>query len=264
MENQTHLHSSKPPLIRTCANSPRCESRPKQKTHAWVKRKNKTTPAAKSRLWLGFWPTGFTIHLKTKESTKEEETGVTMSAKMETKKEPLLATLLMVDGIAADGVDRTTTVDGDDEERKTSWLFSSSLLPLDREAYLEEDTSVDAAAYSSKLLALNLVVTNSDNICGVFALNLMLVRIGTSTREVFLSAFSSKAKDGIRNLNWYQFLQSDCRGLQLPLRELRSSCHLGKGRRRWRFGIGEGIATLGGTGTSVEWRSRGRAYRRLS
>ncbi|XP_022643310.1 uncharacterized protein LOC111242779 [Vigna radiata var. radiata] len=107
----------------------------------------------------------------------------------------------------------------------------------------EEDVGV-AAACSSKLLA--------HNICGVFALNLMLARFGTSTREVFLSAFSSKAKDGIQNLNWNQFLQLDCHGSQLPLRELRSLCHVGKGRRRWWFGIGEGIATLGLTGTGVE------------
>ncbi|XP_047181910.1 60S ribosomal protein L2, mitochondrial [Vigna umbellata] len=53
---------------------------------------------------------------------------------------------------------------------------------------------VGAAACSSKVLALNPAVTNSDSIRGVFALNSMLPRVGTSTREVFLSAFSSKAK----------------------------------------------------------------------
>ncbi|QCE12953.1 uncharacterized protein LOC114185776 [Vigna unguiculata] len=50
------------------------------------------------------------------------------------------------------------------------------------------------AAGSSKLLALNPSVTDSNSIRGVFALNSMLPRVGTSTRDVFLSAFSSKAK----------------------------------------------------------------------
>ncbi|KAG2403165.1 60S ribosomal protein [Vigna angularis] len=54
--------------------------------------------------------------------------------------------------------------------------------------------SAGIAACSSKLLALNPAITNSDNIRGMSELNSMLPRVGTSTREVFLSAFSSKAK----------------------------------------------------------------------
>jgi len=51
-----------------------------------------------------------------------------------------------------------------------------------------------SATGSSKLLPLNPAVTDSNSIRGVFALNSMLPRVGTSARDVFLSAFSSKAK----------------------------------------------------------------------
>ncbi|BAU01637.1 hypothetical protein VIGAN_11091000 [Vigna angularis var. angularis] len=60
----TSILLHKPPFIITCASSsfskltPSCESRPKQRTHAWVKRKNRAMSAIGSRLWLGFWSPG--------------------------------------------------------------------------------------------------------------------------------------------------------------------------------------------------------------
>ncbi|TKY64785.1 60S ribosomal protein L2 [Spatholobus suberectus] len=52
-----------------------------------------------------------------------------------------------------------------------------------------------AAAASPKLLHLDPAAADSNgSVRGVFALNSMLPHVGTSSREVFLSAFSSKAK----------------------------------------------------------------------
>ncbi|KAK7394154.1 hypothetical protein VNO78_14674 [Psophocarpus tetragonolobus] len=51
-----------------------------------------------------------------------------------------------------------------------------------------------ATASSPNLLHLDPAAVGSNSLRGVFALNSMLPHAGTSSREVFLSAFSSKAK----------------------------------------------------------------------
>ncbi|KAJ1391423.1 Ribosomal protein L2 [Sesbania bispinosa] len=58
-------------------------------------------------------------------------------------------------------------------------------------------SSADAAA-TPRVLRLDSSATadSSNNVRGVFAFNSMLPPVGTKSRDVFFSAFSSKAKDG--------------------------------------------------------------------